>query len=82
MPNKLEERPGNTLHEAMNIILQGQPNHCASTDFLSQEVFARNLYWKKNGDKPTPRQIYLRAKNYPELFEISDDQKFICSISE
>ena len=71
------QRPKLTLHRAMAQILLEQPARAATTTFLAQQVYSQELYWKKSGEQPTQRQIYLRAKNYPHLFITSDDQKSV-----
>jgi hypothetical protein len=54
----------------MIIVLEECLGKTASTVFLSDEIFNRNLYRVKTGGKAMPAQIYLRARRYPELFEI------------
>lgn len=63
-----------TLHEAMVVVLSEQPNHTASTKFLSDEIYKRGLYYQKSGGKAQDYQMFLRAKNYPQLFELIDRQ--------
>ena len=67
-----EERPDLTLHEAMAIVLKDAPNFTASTVFLSDDIWNRKLYWQKDGGKAFPDQIYLRAREYPSVFEAID----------
>ena len=62
------------LHEAIVIILQEQPNHTASTQFISDEIYRRKLYLKRDGNKAEAFQMFLRAKNYPHMFELIDRQ--------
>ena len=59
-----------TLHEAMVIILEECPNKSTTSDFLSNEISKRNLYKQKTGGIAHPVQILLRARKYPELFEV------------
>lgn len=61
-----------TLHEAMVCVLLEQPNYKASTRAISDEIYRKSLYRKKDGNKAEEYQIFLRAKNYPHLFELID----------
>jgi hypothetical protein len=72
--DKTNERPKFTLHEAMAIVLKDAPNFTATINFLSEEIWERELYWQKNGDKAFPEQIFLRARKYPSIFEVIDRQ--------
>jgi antitoxin Phd len=65
-------RPDLSLHEAMAVVLNDAPNFTASTSFLSDEIWERQLYWQKEGGKALPDQIILRARDYPTVFEIID----------
>lgn len=67
-----DERPGFSLHEAMAIVLNDAPNFTASTAFLSDEIWERQLYWEKDGGKALPDEIFSRARAYPAAFEIID----------
>lgn len=69
-----KKSPG-TLHEAMKVVLSEMPNLAASTRILSDKIYNRNLYRKKDGGKALPGQIFLRARKYPALFEIIDRGK-------
>ena len=70
--NKSEERPKFSLHEAMALVLKDAPNYTASTTFLSDEIWERELYWQKNGSKAFPEQMFLRAREYPAIFRVID----------
>ncbi len=59
------------LHEAMEIVLMERQNQAASTKKLSDEIWERKLYWKKDGRKAKPFQIYRRAKNCSQFEVIS-----------
>ncbi|KAF1084327.1 hypothetical protein SPSYN_02103 [Sporotomaculum syntrophicum] len=61
-----------TLHEAMVYVLQDKPDGQASTQDISDQVYSMNLYRKKDGNKALEHQIFLRARNYPHLFELID----------
>jgi hypothetical protein len=64
------------LHEAMRIILQGQPNSTATLQTLSEENIRLDLYRQDHGDgpHPLPFQFKLRTLDYPE-FEFSAPDK-------
>jgi hypothetical protein len=70
--DKSNERPKFSLHEAMAIVLKDAPNFTATTSFLCDEIWERELYWQKNGDQAFPDQILLRAREYPPVFEVVD----------
>ncbi len=59
-----------TLHKAIEIVLAESPNKTASTEEISNQIIKRKLYIQKDGGNVFPDQIFLRAKNYPELFEL------------
>ena len=61
-----------TLHEAIKDVLSKKNNKTASTQYISNEIYKNNLYLKKDGGKAQPSQIFLRARNYPDLFEVID----------
>jgi hypothetical protein len=63
-----------TLHEAMAIILDECPNKSATTVFLSDEISKRNLYKQKTGGIAHSVQIFLRARRYPDLFELEGNK--------
>lgn len=71
--DKKDDEPGITLHEAMCIVLGEQPNRSMRYNELSNAIWNRRLYRKRNGSKATSSQIMLRAKNYPELFVIGGE---------
>ena len=59
------------LHEAMVIILLDQPNFSADAQIISDKIYERSLYLKKDDGKAESFQIRLRAKNYSNLFEVN-----------
>jgi hypothetical protein len=61
-----------TLHEAIKIVLNEMPEKTATINLISKEIEERNLYRQKTGGVAQPFQIFLRAKKYPDLFEIVD----------
>jgi len=65
-------KPGFLLHEAMAVVLKDAPNFTASTSFLSNEIWERQLYWQNDGGKTLPEQILLSAREYPAVFEVAD----------
>lgn len=60
-----------TLHEAMRMVLEDCPNRTATTEQITKEVIGRKLYFQKNGGDVFPDQIFLRARKYPQLFELT-----------
>ena len=61
--------PKRTLQEAMKIILKevdGRKMHAAE---LSDEIYRRKLYLKKDGTQAKYNQIRSRCGHYPEMFE-------------
>ena len=61
--------PKRTLQEAMKIILKevdGRKMHAAE---LSDEIYRRKLYLKKDGTQAKYNQIRSRCRHYPEMFE-------------
>jgi serine/threonine protein kinase len=69
----LEDKMKYTLHEAMCIVLQEEPNHTATPKHLSEEIYRRGLYLQKAGTQAPASQMRLRAKNYGHLFELLSD---------
>ena len=66
-----------TLHEAIQLVLTRQPQHTASTFYISKEIARRKLWaWPQDGSFPEPFQIKLRVKSkrYRHLFEMLDEQ--------
>jgi hypothetical protein len=66
-----------TLHEAIKLVLTRQPQHTASTFYISKEIARRKLWaWPLDGSFPEPFQIKLRVKSkrYRHLFEMLDEQ--------
>lgn len=63
-----------TLHEAMKMVLVGQPGHTATTASISEEIARLDLFRRPKDDQhPEDWQIRLRARRYPSLFEMPDD---------
>jgi len=61
-----------TLQEAIKIVLDDLAEKTGSINFISKEIEERNLYRQKTGGIAQPFQIFLRAKKYPDLFDIVD----------
>ena len=61
-----------TLHEAMRIVLSGEPGRTATTQRVSDEVARRRLYSQKSGGVAHSGQIRIRAVKHPELFEMME----------
>lgn len=61
-----------TLHEAMQIVLNGRPDHKATTSELSEEIERRGLYIRKDGAVARAQQVNARARKYPQLFDIDN----------
>ena len=59
-----------TLHEAMRIVLQEAPDRTATTTHIANEIIKRQLYIQRKGGSVFPEQIFLRARQYPRLFEL------------
>ena len=68
----LNSSPKRTLHVAMQMVLTEQPDHTASTQFLSDVIAKRGLYSQKLGGIAHSGQIRIRAIKYPKLFEMVD----------
>ena len=60
-----------TLHEAMRLVLQGQPRFSASVRMLSDEIASAGLYRWRNGGTADAHQISARARRYKHLFRIA-----------
>ncbi|ETA82341.1 hypothetical protein [Youngiibacter fragilis] len=61
--------PKRTLQEAMKIVLkevEGMKMHAAE---LSDEIYRRKLYLKKDGTQAKYNQIRARCGHYPDMFE-------------
>jgi antitoxin Phd len=65
----MQEMPNYTLHEAMRIVLSEAENKTMHAAELSDEIYRRRLYLKKDGSKAEYTQIRARCGHYPELFE-------------
>ncbi|MEG0662583.1 MAG: hypothetical protein RR472_04830 [Anaerovoracaceae bacterium] len=57
------------LHEAMAQVLEEIPDRTLSAKELSDEIYARGLYRKKNGEQAMANQVRARCNNYNLLFE-------------
>jgi len=64
-----------TLHEAMKIVLIENNNHGVTAKELSDEIFRRRLYLKRDGTKAKPSQISARLCHHTDIFNLSDDHK-------
>lgn len=64
-----------TLHEAMRIVLQGRPNRTATFASVAKEIADRSLYSQRVGGSAPASQIRLRARKYPDVFEIVPPDK-------
>lgn len=58
-----------TLHEAIRMVLAYMPGQTGTTETICAEIIRRGLYKQQKGGDPFPEQVYLRAKNYHQLFE-------------
>ena len=65
----MQEMPNYTLHEAMRIVLSEAENKTMHAAELSDEIYRRRLYLKKNGSKAEYTQIRARCGHYPDMFE-------------
>ncbi len=63
-------RPARTLHEAIRLVLEKCEKHSASTKHICDEIIRRKLYKQIEGSNPFPDQIYLRARNHSDWFEL------------
>ncbi|MDD4803280.1 MAG: hypothetical protein PHF24_10160 [Syntrophomonas sp.] len=69
---KSGDKPDKTpLHEAMRIVLAEADNGTMFASELADQIFRRALYKKKDGNKALYKQILLRCKNYPDLFDVT-----------
>ncbi|MEN2776682.1 hypothetical protein ABCY62_16825 [Acetivibrio clariflavus] len=65
----MQEMPNYTLHEAMRIVLSEAENKTMHAAELSDEIYRRRLYLKKDGSKAEYTQIRARCGHYPDMFE-------------
>ena len=65
----MQEMPNYTLHEAMRIVLSEAENKTMHAAELSDEIYRRRLYLKKDGSKAQYTQIRARCGHYPDMFE-------------
>lgn len=61
------------LHEAIELVLIACENKTADIEFIAEQIKQRELYRQKSGDFPFPKQIWLRAKNYPQFWIIDKE---------
>ena len=61
-----------TLHEAMQTVLNEQPNKTMHRKDLADEIMKKGLYEKGDKSAIAPNQISARVANYPELFKTKD----------
>jgi antitoxin Phd len=62
-------KSNHTLQEAMKLVLQdteGKQMHAAD---LSDIIYKKGLYFKKDGSKAKYNQIRARCGHYPDMFE-------------
>ena len=67
------------LHEAIAVVLLKQPERSATLEEISKEITRRKLYFKKNGEPVSTKQIRLRThpktnsgKFYSHLFKFTE----------
>ena len=65
----MQEMPNYTLHEAMRIVLSEAESKTMHAAELSDEIYRRRLYLKKDGSKAEYTQIRARCGHYPDMFE-------------
>ena len=65
----MQEMPNYTLHEAMRIVLSEAENKTMHAAELSDEIYRRRLYLRKDGSKAEYTQIRARCGHYPDMFE-------------
>ena len=61
---------GITLHEALRIVLHDIPDRTASTEHISRKIIKRKLYAQQKHGNIFPEQIFLRARQHPQLFDL------------
>lgn len=59
-----------TLHEAIAVVLLKFPDWNGSFTDVAAEIEQRGLYSEREGNVELATQCFLRAKNYPHLFEL------------
>lgn len=65
------DRPAATLHHAMEVVLREQGGGPLLPADLARIINTRRLYAQMDGGTVGGGQIQLRAKNYPERFEMT-----------
>lgn len=58
-----------TLHKAMKIVLEEKENRTMHAAELADEIYKRDLYYKKDGTKARYNQVRARCGHYPDMFE-------------
>lgn len=61
--------PKITLQEAMKIVLKETEGKKMHASELSDEIFRRKLYLKKDGTQAKYNQVRARCGHYPDMFE-------------
>lgn len=59
-----------TLHEAMRRVLESAPDQTLAARQIANEVATQRLYERQDGSRADYQQILLRARKYPQLFEV------------
>ena len=59
-----------TLHEAIAVALLKFPSWKASYEDVAKVIDEKQLYAERQGGVALSKQCFLRAKNYPKLFEL------------
>jgi hypothetical protein len=68
-------KDGLTLHEAMIVVMVRRRRYSMTSAELSEQNEALSLKPQDNGDWPDAVQMFLRAREYPDFFEVSGDAK-------
>lgn len=64
-----------TLHEAIRMVLLETDDGIMSISDIADQIVSRGLYKKKkNGNMDLPTQVFLRSRNYPNIFDILPDK--------
>jgi antitoxin Phd len=58
------------LHEAMQLVLGDKDDKTMHAADLSEEIYSKGLYTKKDGNKAQANQVRARSQNYSNLFEV------------
>jgi len=75
LPLKSRQVKSYTLHEAMIVVLSETPNHTMHAAKLSDEIFNRGLYSKRDGSQAQYNQIRARCEQeqYKGFFDTLPD---------